>query len=563
MVAHLLQFAKGTQGNKFLQPAHTTKKDVTKTVAHVLSAAAALQGTVKPQKQVSLAQNAQDVAMAAAAQKTTAVARAKAAAQLAQKQAAEAAAAQKAQAAAAAAAEVQTAAAAQAAQKAEAAAEAAAAAQKAQAKVAAAAAAQKAAEAAAARRAQQAAEAAAEAQKAAEEAVEQQQEAEARAAVAAKKAAAAAVAQRKMLHKQLSKLLKNGNEAWITQAVQSAKSLGDAKRKYNGLLLNAQMEAAKNFQLAASNSLVVKVSNDELRQLSFGGTLVGDEGVDGGAGPVTAQGSWHIDLPQVRQVTDAGTMTLAPDADKMVFVMLGGNRYSAVLPLRPGAGKKLLANKWRELKEMPELETLPAGGTVSAPLKGVGQFWQAWKKKKAALAKKKAAKKSRKLAAGTHHRTEKTIVNSLAMAAPQPPANKPVVTQPAVAERVSQQQVQTVMTQSVQAHPVQSQILPPQPTQVLPVQTSGSVNPIDSAILAVASQSQPSQSAVQRVAQPVLPKPPPQVIPAPPISKPAPPLVPMSPYSAPVSAVDDVITAAALSNSKLPSSWTNSVGHSQ
>merc|ERR1719160_2415769 len=57
MVDKLLQFAKGS---KFLHPRETTKKDVKKTVAHVLNAAAALkkQEAAKPKQQVSLAQNA-------------------------------------------------------------------------------------------------------------------------------------------------------------------------------------------------------------------------------------------------------------------------------------------------------------------------------------------------------------------------------------------------------------------------------------------------------------------------------------------------------------------------
>lgn len=564
MVEKLLQFAKSAKGvpeGRFLHPVQMEKKDVAQTVTRVLSAASALQKNAtpnKPKMQVSLAQDAQAAAQAASAEQTQAVARAKAAAELAQKQAVEAAAAQKAQAQAAAAAAAQSAAAAEAARKAQAEAEAAAAAQKAQAQAAAAAAAQKAAEEAAAQRAQQAAAAAAAAKKAAEEAVAQQQQAEAAAAAAEKRAAAAAVSRRKMLYKQLKKLLKRGNEAWIKQAVQNAVSLTDARRKYNAFLLQAQMEAAKKFQLAASNSLTVKVSNDELRQLSFSGSLVGEEGIEGGDGPVVEQGSWHIALPQVKEETDAGTMTLAPDPDHMVFVMLGGGRYSAVLPLRPGAGRKLVATSWREVKESSDLETLPAGGIVAAPLKGVGQFWQTWKKKKAALAKKHAVGKSHKASVGAHHKTQQmTIVNPLAMAAPQAPSSsQPLQAQPA--------KVAAVLQQPVRMQPAQAQQIMPQAQQMMPqaAPVAGSAtNPIDSAILAVA-QSQTAQPTAAPVVQP--PPRRPALVVAAPVARPSPPpVVQISPYSPPVSAVDDVITAAALSNSKLPSSWTSSVGHSQ
>merc|ERR1719399_637801 len=161
-----------------------------------------------------------------------------------------------------------------------------------------------------------------------------------------------------------------------------------------------------------------------------------------------------------------------------------------------------------------------------------------------------------------------------------------------MAPKTSQQQLKSTVSQSMRAQPLppqamqaqslppqappqppqptQSQILPPQapqPMQTPPIQTSGPVNPIDSAILAVASQSQPTQAhPVQPVQPRVQPTASVSPIPAAPMSKPALPRpvpvlgavppVQMSPYSAPVSAVDDVITATALSNSKLPSSWT-------
>jgi chemotaxis protein histidine kinase CheA len=539
MVDRLLQFAKGS---KFLEPKQSGKKDVKRTVSHVLSAAAAMQSSDTPKaplQQVSLAQNAQDAAKVAAEQKTEAAAHAKAAAELAQKQAAEAVAAQQAQIQAAKAAAAESAAAAEAAKKAQAEAEAAAAAERAQAKAAEIAAKQKAAEAAATQKAQQAAAAAAAAQKAAQEAVAQQHAAEAAAAAATKKAAKEAAEQKKQLYKQLKKLLAHGKESWIQQAVQSATSLAEAKRKYNALLLQAQMDAAKQFQLEASNSLTVKVSNEELRTLSFNGELIGSEAYDGGLGPVTAPGSWHIALPQVKEETDAGTMTLAPDASQMVFVMLGGGRYSAVLPLRPGAGRKLTESRWREIKDAPGLETLPEGGVVAAPLKGVGQFWNSWKKKKAALAKKKAAtlkkKKAFKDSHGAHHRMQQmTPLNPLAMAGPQAPSTP--------------KQVQNVMPQPM------AQTMLPQPMQA----PGPAANPIDSAILAVA-QSQtlaPPAPVAQQVAQaPVRQAPRVEVT----RTTPLPPALQVSPYSAPVSAVDDVITAAALSNSKLPSSWTSSV----
>jgi len=293
----------------------------------------------------------------------------------------------------------------------------------------------------------------------------------------------------------------------------------------------------------------VKVSNHELQELSFSGSLVGDEGIEGGDGPVSAQGSWHIALPQVKEETDAGTMTLAPDPSGMVFVMLGGNRYSAVLPLRPGAGRKLVSSKWREVKEAPLLETLPQGGTVSAPLHGVGQFWQAWKKKKAALAAKKhAAKKPHtKALAGAHHRTQQMdIVNPLAMAAPQAHATKAMLAQTPVAAGAQQ--------------PVQA---PPAPPQSMQVPASAVNDPIESAILAVAQSHGQVQTPVQQIPPPVARAPlvMPPVVPAPMARPASPPVVPMSPYSAPVSAVDDVITAAAISNAQVPSSWTNSVSH--
>lgn len=582
-------------------------------------------GTAVASGEQTYATITQNEAIAADEQRAQAEAVAAAARQKAQQLAQASAAAQKAQADAAAAVAAQSAAAAAAAQQAAAEAAAAAVAQAAQAKAAAAALQQKAAAAAAAQKAQAEATAALMARQAAAEAAAENAKAEAIANAAKQKAAVAAKAQRAILYKKLLKLHGKGKEAWVKEAVEGALSLEDAKRRYNIILLEAQARAVQKFAGAAASSLSTPVSNDYLRKLSFTGSLIGEEAVEGGAGSLNAgeaeafaaaaaknaeqkaaaaadalaaknaaetaaatqtaaaneatrkaqaeaakaaaaheaeaqaeafaagqkavaasaqqkasavaaaaqaaqktakdattqkaqaessaaasEGFWHISLPQVQEETEAGTISLAPDPDRMVTALLGGGRWAAILPLRPGAAASARpkAGPWREVQESAKLEALPAGGVVPAPTSG--KTWRPSKRRLVALRRQAHTRSVAKATASKAVTASSPPAQPVAAAVASPPvqpvaaAVAPPPPQPAVAA-AAPQPPQPV---SAAAAPAPSQpvaaALPTSPVQ--PVVAAASPPPVQQVAAAVASPlAQPAvAAAASQPAQPVV-----------------------------------------------------------